>query len=196
MSKWQDWLKQVKGRQRLLILFLVGILLLVIAFPTTPGKWSKKWTEENEEGENNQSEKQLFAMEYERDLEYKMAKALAKVSGVGRVEVMITLKSDGQKIVEKDQFNNNQTSEEADSAGGTRNTQDKNSDRTSVYEQKGDGSQVPYVSKQMKPEIEGVLVVADGGENARVIQNITEAIQALFDVQAHKIKIMKMADTY
>ena len=47
----------------------------------------------------------------------------------------------------------------------------------------------------MTPEIEGVLVIAEGGENAVVIQNITEAIQALFGVEAHKIKIMKRTDT-
>ena len=53
----------------------------------------------------------------------------------------------------------------------------------------------PYISKEMTPEIEGVLVIAEGGENAVVIQNITEAIQALFGVEAHKIKIMKRTDT-
>lgn len=47
----------------------------------------------------------------------------------------------------------------------------------------------------MTPEIEGVLVIAQGGENAVVVQNITEAIQALFGVEAHKIKIMKRTDT-
>ena len=41
----------------------------------------------------------------------------------------------------------------------------------------------------------GVLVVAEGGGNAVVIRDITEAIQALFGVEAHKIKIMKRTDT-
>ena len=42
-------------------------------------------------------------------------------------------------------------------------------------------------------EVEGVVVIADGGDNAVVAQNITEAVQALFGVEAHKIKIMKRA---
>ena len=69
------------------------------------------------------------------------------------------------------------------------------SDQTSVYEQNSDGSQSPYVSMELSPEIEGVVVIADGGDDAVVIRNITEAVQALFGVEAHKIKIMKRADT-
>ena len=44
----------------------------------------------------------------------------------------------------------------------------------------------------MKPEIEGVLIIADGGGNSAVVQNISEAVLALFRLEAHKIKVMKM----
>jgi stage III sporulation protein AG len=43
--------------------------------------------------------------------------------------------------------------------------------------------------------VEGVVVIAEGGGNAVVIKNITEAIQALFDVDTHKIKVMKRNQT-
>lgn len=39
--------------------------------------------------------------------------------------------------------------------------------------------------------VEGVAVVAEGGDNAVVVQNITEVVQALFDVDSHKIKVIK-----
>ena len=105
------------------------------------------------------------------------------------------MKSSGQKIVEKDQSSSSQASSEEDQNGGTRETKNTASDKSSVYTQGSDGSQTPYISKEMTPEIEGVLVIAQGGENAVVVQNITEAIQALFGVEAHKIKIMKRTDT-
>ena len=38
----------------------------------------------------------------------------------------------------------------------------------------------------------GVLVVAQGGDNPVVIKDIQEAVQVLFQVEAHKIKVMKM----
>lgn len=40
-------------------------------------------------------------------------------------------------------------------------------------------------------EVEGVAVIAQGGGNAVIVKNITEVVQALFDVETHKIKVIK-----
>ncbi|MBQ8559688.1 MAG: hypothetical protein IJ439_06895 [Tyzzerella sp.] len=39
--------------------------------------------------------------------------------------------------------------------------------------------------------VAGVAVVAEGGDNAVIVRNITEVVQALFDVDSHKIMVMK-----
>lgn len=57
------------------------------------------------------------------------------------------------------------------------------SEETSFYGQKGDGS------------VQGVLIVCEHGDNPVVAERITEAVQALFDVDTHKIRIMKMNQT-
>ncbi len=41
-------------------------------------------------------------------------------------------------------------------------------------------------------EIGGVLIVAEGADNPVTVQKIQEAVMALFQVEAHKIKVMKM----
>ena len=41
------------------------------------------------------------------------------------------------------------------------------------------------------PRVEGIVVVAEGGNHSVVVKNITEAVSALFDVDVHKIKIVK-----
>ncbi|WP_246597353.1 stage III sporulation protein AG [Faecalicatena faecalis] len=201
-NKWKDIFNKMKEKavlpkkNQLLILLLIGILLVVIAIPT-PGK---KKTEEERDGSRTSSKTMDgnypdSSEEYEEYLENRVARTLEYVEGVGKAEVMITLKSSGQKIIEKDQQNTSQKTDEEDSSGGTRSVQDNTTDKTSIYEQGSDGSQSPYVSKELTPEIAGVVVIADGGDNAVVVQNITEAIQALFGVEAHKIKIMKRTDT-
>lgn len=40
--------------------------------------------------------------------------------------------------------------------------------------------------------VTGVLIAAEGGDNSVVVQNIQQAVMALFQVEAHKIKVMKM----
>ena len=194
-SKWKSYLAGLKkgeklpGKKQLLILLLVGVLLMVIVLPV-PGR-----KEDTQEKNYDTAQSAEDNSGYEAYLEEKTAHALEHVEGVGKVEVMITLKSGAQKIIEKDQQSSSQTTEEEDSQGGTRTSNDISSDKTSIYEQNSDGSQSPYVSKELSPEIEGVIVIADGGDNAVVVKDITEAVQALFGVEAHKIKIMKRADT-
>lgn len=39
--------------------------------------------------------------------------------------------------------------------------------------------------------VEGVAIVAEGGGDAVVIRNITEVVEALFDVETHKIKVIR-----
>ncbi len=214
-KKWSEILKQAKfhlkfpNKNQLLLLFLCGLLLLVIVWPVSEtdredasGILDRVGTETSRDGASGEGhdggKAGLYAdsMEsYEEYLEHRLSKALEYVEGVGRAEVVITLRSSGQKIVEKDQSSASQTISEEDQNGGTRQSQDRSSNKESVYTQGADGSQTPYISKEMTPEIEGVLVIADGGDNAVTIQNITEAIQALFGVEAHKIKIMKRTDT-
>ena len=194
LKRWLDGLKsgeRLPKKNQLIILLLTGILLLVIVVPLPENADQDSAdlvTASAQEG-NEDSQK------YEEYLEKRTEETLRHVEGVGEVEVMITLRSTGQKIVEKDQQSSSQSTEETDSAGGTRLTEESSSDKTSVYEQGTDGSQIPYVTKEISPEVEGVVVIADGGDNAVVVRNITEAVQALFGVEAHKIKIMKRADT-
>lgn len=194
-NKWKEKLKQwcehpkLPNKTQLLTVFLVGVLLLVIAWPTP------------QKGNENQEEKEVEAFStseeeaYQEYMERRIARALEQVEGVGKTEVVITLKSTAERVVEKDEVSDGQTSSESDSVGGTREVTERSSQKSSVYEQNADGTQTPYVRKELTPEIEGVLVVADGGDNAVVIRDITEAIQALFGVEAHKIKIMKRTDT-
>ncbi len=49
-----------------------------------------------------------------------------------------------------------------------------------------------YTAQKSYPEVEGVFVVTQGGDNSSVNLAITEAIQALFGIDVHKIKIVKM----
>ncbi len=49
-----------------------------------------------------------------------------------------------------------------------------------------------YYSSVSTMEIEGVVVCAKGAANGKVAKNISEVIQALFGLEAHKIKIAKM----
>ena len=126
---------------------------------------------------------------YTTYLEDRLSRILSQIEGAGEVKVMITLKSSAEKVLDKD------TVTEEDSQGGTRQSSKASKKENTVYASDSDsttqGSGSPYVSKELSPEIEGVVVIADGGGNAVVKENISSAVQALFDIEPHKIRIMK-----
>lgn len=79
--------------------------------------------------------------------------------------------------------------EEQDSAGGTRTVSSSNTGYQTVYQ---DGSQgTPFVAKTITPKVEGVLVVAEGAGKGNMTSEITQIAQALFGVEAHKVKVLE-----
>lgn len=181
-------------KDQLVTLLLFGVLLLVIAIPVEPKKEKQGEKETVQEGESvlEGTKEPLSADSYERQQEERLKEVLEKVEGVGRAEVMITLRASARKVVEKDAPSRSQRVEETDSQGGNRTTQENEREETTVYEEGNDGIRTPYVIQELEPAVEGVIVIAEGGGNPAVKQNILEAVQALFPVEAHKIKIMKM----
>ncbi|MFA9375487.1 MAG: stage III sporulation protein AG [Lachnotalea sp.] len=181
--------KNIK-KDNLLIVLLAGILLIVVAFPTTNNKSGKKVPDTSDDSTTVQEKTETLS--YIEEQEKRLEEVLSKVQGVGEVKVMITLKSSKELIVEKDTPTTSSTALEEDAEGGKRNTADKTASEVTVYDQDNDGGSTPYVVKELEPEIEGIIVIAKGGDDPVIIKNISDAILALFQVEAHKIKVMKM----
>ncbi len=196
----KEWLIKLKAKEikkeQAIILLLFGILLIVVALPIKNETGSQEEQDTYEEGSGDPAaQTEAFETEFsEADrycaaLEERLKRTLMQVSGTGEVEVMITLKYTEGMVVEKDQEIASSTIAETDSTGGMRNSTETSQNESTVYT---NGSDVPFVVKQSLPEIEGVLVVCSGGGDAVVKTEITEAVHALFAIEAHKIRIMKM----
>lgn len=170
-DKWRELVSRFwpPGKDKLLILVLLGLLLAVVAIPV------EKEQESGESGEPVTEQMPEENLDYESRMEQKLEQLLGRVEGVGEVQVMLTFQGTGEKQVEKDSsLTGEETREET------------------VYEEHGTSERTPYVTSETNPKVEGVLVIAQGGANSRIRQEIIEAAQALFGIEAHKIKIMKM----
>ena len=47
------------------------------------------------------------------------------------------------------------------------------------------------ITSQKNGDVEGIVVLADGAKDPVVVRNITDVVQALFRVDAHKIKVIE-----
>ncbi len=195
------------GKDQFVICILTGILLIVIAMPTSKkngekaseyGIWDNQTVKIEESskteraGTNEEIEKIDSIEEYERYMENKLEQAISAMEGAGKVKVMITVNASRELIVAKDTPVTRSDTAENDSEGGSRTVSESNMEEETVYRKESDGSSSPYVIKTLQPVIEGVVVVTQGGDRPEVRKNITEAIVALFDIEPNKIKVVKM----
>lgn len=185
-----DKLKKIK-REHLLVGALFGILLLVISIPTEEQKAGKTELTEVQSHEWL-SETADDSRTYCKDLEKQLKKVLQVMEGVGKVEVMITVKDAGETVVEKDNVREEEKALEEDGAGTKRENSVINFQEETIYIQDTNSKSTPFVTREVKPQIEGVVVVAEGAGNAVVVKNISDAVMALFPIEVHKIKVVKM----
>lgn len=187
---WKKIIDKCKGmkKNQVAILLLVGLLIFVVILPT---KEKPKTTAESTKSETLEKQDLKEEQDMTGQLEERLKRTLRRIDSVGEVEVMITMKSKGEKIIEKDRPKTSKDSVEIDSQGGSRNTKEIISQEGTVYI-KENGKEVPYVVEELAPKIEGVLVIAQGADQSNVIKNIYDAIMALFPVEPHKIKVVKM----
>ncbi|MDF2870251.1 MAG: hypothetical protein K0R05_1826 [Anaerocolumna sp.] len=188
-------LKEI-GPARLVMLLMAGIFLVLLSIPNLPSfdNSTKKTTENsgtavvNTVTAGTKDETKLYVT----DLEERLKNVLMKVEGIGAVEVMITLKGSKEEIILKDEANTNESVNEADGEGGSRNSTKTEQNDTTIMVEGSDGVARPYILKEIEPELEGILVIAQGGGSAVIQSEIIEAVQVLFGVPSHKVKVMKM----
>lgn len=181
------------GLKRLVLLFGSGVLLLLLCMPdsflgdvTGAEKKKEKQQEETTAGAENSS-----GEDYISRMENRLKTILSKVEGAGEVEVMITLSESGEKVALKDAPYSSDSVEETDSAGGTRKSESYSGQESTILVDGEEGGETPYIIKEMEPRIEGVVVLAAHGDDASLQKEIIDAVQVLFDVPVHKIKVMK-----
>ena len=176
MKKMPKLSEKLKKDKKLLLIVTAGILGIVfIVLSEVIPKSSYKKTETGEQNKDSVSS-------YEETLEKRLESIISSVDGAGRVQVMVTLDTSVQTQYAKDEKENS-----------------KNGDKTSEksYEKKyvltDDDSGV--VLKTTEPEVRGVIVVCDGGDNAAVKNSITSAVRAALSVDSNKITVLKMKNS-
>lgn len=192
----QEWGKKLQkkilgfGIKEWGMLLVAGICCLVIVFPA--GHGTKEETQENIQKPVAQKESDAGeCLDYAGQLEQRLAELLSCVEDVGKVKVMITVSGSVEKQILKDGTEETEQNTEQDSAGGSRTSISERSEGTTVFYAAG-GENSPYVLSENYPEITGVVVLAEGSGKGTVDYDILNAVQVLFDVPAHKIKVMKL----
>lgn len=186
--------KDKKIIYNLLLAFSVGIVLLVAGSTmfkdktppvSTAGELAGTATSEaSPQSETTQS--------YERELEKRLEEILSLVEGAGKVKVMLTVKYGKEIIAAQDTDVTESVNEEKDNEGGTRNVQSKSEKDTFVMLRQSNGEDYPLILKEIEPQVEGVIIIAEGGDDIAVKDALVRATYTVSGAQAHKVQVFKM----
>ncbi|XEC92850.1 stage III sporulation protein AG [Paenibacillus tarimensis] len=186
--------KRVKTLRWLLLLGAIGVGLMILnSFmnlrQVEPASESEQQQPAVETmlGQDNSADSVFETLE--KPLENRLKDILEKIVGVGTVDVLVTIDSTEEIIVERNEKQTQQTTEESDKNGGKRHiTSYTKEGQVVLYEVSGD--QTPLITKKIKPRIRGILVVAKGAENATVRKIIIDAVQKGFNVPEQHISVL------
>jgi len=188
----RSW-KSFLTKENMIVLTLLGILFLVIALPV--GEKKEEKTEQksglSETKKDLLQTKAIAEQENENGmtgLEQRLAAFLSCMEGAGEVKVLITFSASEEQVVEKEGVYSGWQGNAADPSdqGGKEQT------LQTVYVTEADGTKTPYIKKVLAARVEGVTVLAQGGNLPEIQKLITEMIEALFGIEPHKIRVAKM----
>lgn len=187
ISLLQELLDRTKVPAAVLIFALVVGGIGLTYLPTSPNaqEVASEGVEVVQVGSSNAN-----AMTYEELLEMRMETILASLEGAGQAKVMITTAGSTEKVLAEEVVQNTQGVDETTGSGNKKTSEKQDIERKVVME-KGN---TPFVVKENKPKVEGVLVLAEGADDANIKNAIIQSVSSLLDVPVHKIAVYKMVN--
>lgn len=185
-----------KKKTENLIFFIILLIITIIIINIV---WNGDKDSSNKQDSNSTNSKQL-AKENEsvvdastnatNELETKLENILSKIQGVGEVNVFINYSESSEIVPMYNENKKTSNTQETDTSGGTRVTQQEDSQKEIIYEEKNN-TKSPITQRVVEPKIEGAIITAKGASNADVKTNIIQAVEAATGLATHKIQVFE-----
>ena len=108
-----------------------------------------------------------------------MEAILSRIDGVGRVDLLLTLRTSGASVYQTD------TRTVTSGSGTTEECQ-------TVFGQTSGSGKEPVVQTTLAPQYQGALVVCDGADRASVWLAVVQAVTSLTGLGSNQIAVVKM----
>ena len=122
-------------------------------------------------------------------MEDNLQSILSQVAGAGKVEVEIHLADAGQTDYANNVNTDKKTTTQKDSGGGTNVTSDVSENDQVVMNQSG-AAGTPVISRKLAPQVDGVLIIADGANNPSVRAALSQAAVVALHVAPYEVLVL------
>ncbi len=185
-----DPFKLLNNERTLSVIVMIGLLGIGLIFVSSylSPSGTDVVTDEKEESLTSS-----FSQQYKDELTEELGNMIASIAGAGRTKVMITLKGTSKDIYAADtDINGKQSSKKA---GTNENADNQNTEKKKyTIVRSKDGSEKALTLGQLMPEVKGVLVICDGGEDEIVREKIIQAVSAALDISKQHIYVTGLQD--
>lgn len=176
-------------KSNIFTVFAIGVLLIIVGNTFFTGESTSKSPPKSTEGVDVSSE---ASKHNETEIERRLENILSSVAGAGQIKVMVTMTHSGEVEVAQDVSKDDTSTTETTTQGDKRQIDSSKYENKTVLLENNDGSSKPLIIKETEPKIEGIVIVAQGGDNILVKDSLSKAVQALLNVPAHKVEVLKM----
>ena len=183
--KIKEYIKNMDNNKliyKLLAVLIIGIIILIIANVFTS---NTKKVDNDLQASSFPKDVSNADLEYGVLLEEKLEEILSKLKGVGDVKVMITLEDTVEKIPAFNTSKNNETTNEVDSQGGTRETIREGMDIQMLTGSEGS----LMILKEIKPTVRGVIVIAQGAEDPEIKEMLYDAVKTVLGIPGNRVEV-------
>lgn len=174
--------RRISLQTLLFVLGLAGILLIGIS-SLLPEKAPEARDAGVQEAE---------AKAYAAELEDRLQTILGQMEGVGEVRVMVTLENGYRQVYAKSEKVNNDVLEDI-RAQDEKKTQEKQVTEQTYVLVDGAGGKVPLVTARLEPEVKGVVVVCQGGDDPLVVRRVVETVRVALNISSSRISVSRLA---
>lgn len=166
-------------RGKIVLLVAAGIILIMFSYFDSGNQSSK-----SKDAEESVTSVKVY--DYAREMEEKVKNIIESINGISEVHVVITLRESEEAVVKEDLEEEERKQEDA----GKTETDHSVSKKTVILSK--DGTEEPYIVKEICPSVRGIAVTAKGVSDVQIRQELINMLSALFDVPVHKITIINV----
>jgi stage III sporulation protein AG len=172
--------------EMLLVIVILGIIIILagsqLAKPAHKETMNDASSTEDRDGTSYPANNSAYGQDVVADIERRLAEILSKLEGAGKVSVMVFADTGGEQVPA---YNN-----EMDTRNQER-SDEKTSEISETRQLVLSGNEEPIILKVIVPQIQGVVVVAEGADDILIKTQLNNAVCTLLGIPEHRVQILK-----
>ncbi len=170
-------------KQKILLAALCAAGILLVLLPQISGSGNSKKSGEKEVSKISSAE------EYSAALEKSLQKTVSEITGDKNSRVLVTLQSGFEYVYASEEKSNTDSAEDKSSSDTLKKEQSDKAEKSYIILKNESGDEEPLVVTEIMPEVKGIVVVCDGGNNENINLAVKNAVVTALKISESKVYV-------